>query len=57
MYLLTKLKIYYFIPLRKYWIKISKVGKFPHGPVVKIPTQWTKTLEAASCDQKTKKKN
>ena len=56
MYLLTKLKIYYFIPLRKYWIKISKVGKFPHGPVVKIPTQWTKTLEAASCGQKRKKK-
>ena len=56
MYLLTKLKIYYFIPLRKYWIKISKVGKSPHGPVVKIPTQWTKTLEAASCGQKRKKK-
>ena len=67
MYLLTKLKIYYFIPLRKYWIKISKVGKSPHGPVVKIPhfhcrvsgsipTQRTKTLEAASCGQKRKKK-
>ena len=37
MYLLTKSKIYYFIPLGKYWIKISKVGEFPHGPAVKIP--------------------
>ena len=66
MYLLTNSKIYYFIPLRKYWIKISKVRKFPHGPVVKIspfhcrvsgsiPTQQTKTLEAESCGQKRKK--
>ena len=66
MYLLTNPKIYYFIPLRKYWIKISKVRKFPHGPVVKIspfhcrvsgsiPTQQTKTLEAESCGQKRKK--
>ena len=67
MYLLINSTIYYFIPLRKYWIKTSKVGEFPHGPVVKIPhfhcrvsgsipTQRTKTLEAASCGQKRKKK-
>ena len=67
MYLLTKSKIYYFIPLGKYWIKISKVGEFPHGPGVKIPhfhctvsgsipTQQTKTLEAVSCGQKERKK-
>ena len=67
MYLLTKSNIYYFIPLGKYWIKISKVGEFPHGAVVKIPhfhcrvsgsisTQQTKTLENASCGQKRKKK-
>ena len=67
MYLLTKSKIYYFIALGKYWIKISKVGEFPHGAVVKIPhfhcrvsgsspTQQTKTLENASCGQKRKKK-
>ena len=66
-YLLTKSKIYHFIPLGKYWIKINKVGEFPHGPVVKIPhfhcrvsgsipTQQTKTLENASCGQKRKKK-
>ena len=66
-YLLTNSKIYDFIPLRKYWIKISKVGEFPHGPVLKIPhfhcrvsglipTQRTKTLEAESCGQKRKKK-
>ena len=67
MYFLTNSKTYDFIPLRKYWIKISKVGEFPHGPVVKIPhihcrvsgsspTQRTKTLEAESCGQKRKKK-
>jgi len=67
MYLLTNSKIYDFIPLRKYWIKISKVGEFPHGPVLKIshfhcrvsgliPTQRTMTLEAESCGQKRKKK-
>ena len=67
MYWLTNSKLYYFIPLRKYSIKISEVGGFPHGPVVKIshfhcrvsrsiPTQQTKTLEAASCGQKMKKK-
>ena len=67
MYLLTNPQIYYFILLRKYWIKISKVGKLSLGPVVKIshfhcrvsgsiPTQRTKTLEAESCAQKRKKK-
>ena len=67
MYLLTNSKIYYFIPLRKYSIKISEVGGFPHGPVVKIShfhcrvsgsisTQQTKTLEAETCAQKRKKK-
>ena len=67
MYLLTNPQIYYFIPLRKYWIKISEVGGFPRGPVFKIPhfqcrgsrsipTQQTKTLEAASCVEKRKKK-
>ena len=67
MFLLTTSKIYHFIPLRKYWIKISKVGEFPNGPVVNIPhfhcrvsgsipTQRTKTLEAESCAQKRKKK-
>ena len=66
MYLLKKSKIDYFISLGKYWIKISKVGEFPHGPVLKIshfhcrvsgsiPTQQTKTLENASCGQKRKK--
>ena len=65
--LINKLQVYYFISLGKYWIKISEVGGVPHGPVVKIPhfqcrvsrsipTQWTKTLEAASCGQKRKKK-
>ena len=68
MYWLTNSKIYYFIPLRKYSIKISKVGEFPHGPGVKIPhfhctvsgsipTQQTKTLEAVSCGQEERKKN
>ena len=67
MYLLINSTIYYCIPLRKYWIKTSKVGEFPHGPVLKIPhfhcrvsglipTQRTKTLEAESCGQKRKKK-
>ena len=67
MYLLTNSKIYYFIPLRKYWTKISKVGKFPHGSMVKIlhfhcrvsgsvSTQETKTLQAVLCSQKRKKK-
>ena len=67
MYWLTNSKLYYFIPLRKYSIKISEVGGFPHGPVFKIPhfqcrgsrsipTQQTKTLEAASCVEKRKKK-
>ena len=67
MHLLTNSKIFYFIPLRKHWIKVSKVGEFLHGPVVKIshfhwrvsgsiPTQRTKTLEAESCAQKRKKK-
>ena len=66
MYLLTTSKIYYFIPLRKYWIKISKVGEFHHGPVINIPhfhcrvsgsipTQRTKTMETASRGQKRKK--
>ena len=66
MHLLTNSKIFYFIPLRKHWIKVSKVGEFLHGPVVKIshfhcrvsgsiPTQRTKTMETASRGQKRKK--
>ena len=33
--LLTKAKVYFFIPWTKYCIEIRKVGEFPGGQVVK----------------------
>lgn len=33
--LLTKAKVYLFIPLTKYYIEIRKVGEFPRGQVFK----------------------
>ena len=67
MYLLRKSKIYYFILLKKYWIRLVKLENCLMVQWLKIPllhcrvsgsspTQWTKTLEAASCGQKRKKK-
>lgn len=68
MYWLTNSKLYYFVPLRKYssesrLVKLeeSLMAQWLRSPLpmqgfTSIPTQWTKTLEAASCGQKRKKK-